>query len=250
MKDIKAVVYSGNRTVYPDMVTSAKSLLMHNKIDKVYFLIEDDVFPYEIPEIIETINMRNQKWFPDGGANTKSRFSYLVLMRAVLPYIFPDLDKILSLDMDTIILGDITPLWGMDIEKNYMAAVEEPTSAMGEKNHKETMFYVHQNEYFNTGVAFMNLKKQRDGFTNKNIDLLNKRTFYSVEQDTFNLLCEGKILKLPSDYNATRDWTAPTDNPLIYHYAGIPLEKWRREPLVKYFEKKSWAGVMEANRGL
>jgi hypothetical protein len=40
------------------MVTAAKSLLIHSNVDKIYFLIEDDNFPYELPPKTTTINIR------------------------------------------------------------------------------------------------------------------------------------------------------------------------------------------------
>ena len=246
----KSVVYAGNRTVYPDMVTAAKSLLMHNKVDDVYFLIEDDKFPYYIPDVIKTINVKNQKWFPSDSPNIKTRFSYIVLMRAVLSEIFPDLDKILSLDIDTIVLGDITSLWELPLDNYYFAAVEEPTSRKGGTNKKDPIFYENQNEYYNVGVTLYNLKKLRDGTTMKGVKLLNERAWYSVEQDTFNIVCGGKILKIPSDYNVCNYWTAPTVNPLIAHFAGDPLDQWRKEIIVKYFERFSWEKIMEENSKL
>ena len=41
------------------MLTAAKSLLMHSNVEKIYFLIEDDEFPYEVPQEIECINISN-----------------------------------------------------------------------------------------------------------------------------------------------------------------------------------------------
>jgi len=41
------------------MITAAKSLLEHSNVEKIYFLIEDDIFPYELPQEIECINVSN-----------------------------------------------------------------------------------------------------------------------------------------------------------------------------------------------
>ena len=45
---MKYAVYFGSREIYWDMATSAKSLLINSDVDKIFFLIEDDEFPYEI----------------------------------------------------------------------------------------------------------------------------------------------------------------------------------------------------------
>lgn len=242
----KVVVYAGSRNIYPDMVTAANSLLTHNKVDKIYFLIEDDIFPFKIPSVIETINVSNQTWFLDGGPNMKTRFTYIVLLRAALALLFPQYDRVLSLDVDTIVTGDISGIWDIDISNYYFAACTEPLSAKGAKWPKTARFYEKQDVYYNVGVTMYNLKMLREtGMAEKNIEMLNSEWFYSVEQDTFNITCGGKILEIPSDYNVNDIWTKPTDNPLIIHYAGVPLKKWRREPLVAEYWTDEIRTVME-----
>lgn len=52
---MKAAVYCGTRNLYRQMITAAKSLLIHSDVDKIYFLIEDDDFPYSLPPEIECL---------------------------------------------------------------------------------------------------------------------------------------------------------------------------------------------------
>lgn len=249
MSGERIAVYAGDRNVYSDMVTAVKSLLMHNVIDKVYLLIEDNVFPFPLPKMVETVNVSRQMYFPPDGANTKCRFSYMALMRAVLADIFPQYDKVLSLDIDTIVTGDISWLWDINLDGYYFAACPEPTSKKGERNQKNARFYYMQDEYYNVGVAMYNLKMLRGAVTKKVVRMLNEEPFYSVEQDVFNIVCGGKILSIPSKYN-TSDWTAPTNDPVIIHYAGIPLKRWREELLVREYAEMPMESVMAANRKL
>jgi len=37
-----------------------KSLLIHSNVEKIYFLIEDDEFPYKLPPEVECINVSKQ----------------------------------------------------------------------------------------------------------------------------------------------------------------------------------------------
>ena len=69
MKNERVAVYFGTRNVYGDMVVAAKSLLNHTRMDRIWFLIEDDTFPEELPEVIKTKNISDQQWFPPGGPN-------------------------------------------------------------------------------------------------------------------------------------------------------------------------------------
>ena len=41
----RVAVYMGTRNYYDMMVIAAKSLLSHTRMDRVWFLIEDDEFP-------------------------------------------------------------------------------------------------------------------------------------------------------------------------------------------------------------
>lgn len=247
----RIVVYAGNRTVYPDMVTIVKSLLMHNKIDAVWLIIEDDVFPYKMPDCVKTINASNQEYFPPDGANMKTRYSYLVLMRAVLADLFPQYDKVLSLDIDTIVTGDISALWELPLEDYYFAAIEEPKCRKGQMyGRKDPRYYVGQDRYYNAGVMMYNLKKMReDGIWQKNVELLNTEEFYSVEQDTMNMICSPHILPLDAYYNSS-PWTELRDDAAIVHFAGIKLEQWRKDLTARKYAEMPMESVIAANRKL
>ena len=117
---MRAVVYSGTRNVYQNMLTAAKSLLMHSNVEKIYFLIEDDFFPYQLPQEIECINVSNQQYFRKDGPNFANVCTYMVLLRAVYTKLFPHLDQILSLDNDTIINENISQLWQLDLTNYYL----------------------------------------------------------------------------------------------------------------------------------
>ena len=56
---MRAAAYSGTKNVYEDMLIAAKSLLEHSNVEEIYFLIEDDTFPYDLPPEIKCINISN-----------------------------------------------------------------------------------------------------------------------------------------------------------------------------------------------
>lgn len=209
MVNKKVAVYSGSKNLYPDMVTAVKSLLINSDVDIIYLLIEDDEFPFNLPDCVKTINVSNQDFFIENGPNMKSRYSYLAMMRAALCYIFPEIDIILSLDVDTIVDKDISDIWNLPLgDEYYFSASRE--------NHRcyEDVLYT------NMGVTLFNLKKLRDGKASEVIDILNHSKFSYVEQDVFNCLCQGRILDMPSCYNVNT-WTDNTSDERILHYAGI-----------------------------
>lgn len=206
---MKAAVYAGTRNLYLDMLPALNSLLIHSDVDKVYLLIEDDTFPYALPPEVECINISNQKFFPSSGPNYKNVLTYIVLLRAAYPKIFPQLDKILTLDIDTIVNENISELWDLDLTNYYLAAVEE------------TKISQKEGSYINMGVAMLNLKKIReDKKDDELIDALNTYWYRYKEQDCFNEFFRGQILILPSDYNACFQ-AAPPQHEKITHFAGL-----------------------------
>ena len=195
---------------------------MHSNVEKIYFLIEDDGFPYEIPPEIECINISNQTYFPADGPNFKNVLTYMVLIRAAYTKIFPDLDRILSIDMDTVVNENISDLWDLDLTNYYIAAVEERDLSLREGS------------YFNMGVAMLNLKKIRDdGKDDEIIHALNTYWYRYKEQDCFNEFFRGHALILPSDYNCCLQ-ADPPRHEKITHFAG--LYKLEQFPHFNYYK--------------
>lgn len=234
----KVVVYSGTSKVYPEMVTACKSLIANTDVDRIIFVAEQDrkKFPIPIPDYIEVVNVANQTYFPITSPNRSTRLTYMVLMRCAYYQMFPEEDAVLQLDIDTIVNQDISDLWDVNLDDYYLAAVREPASGKGGNMDKHI-----SDIYFNMGVALMNLKKFRDGKGDRIMRQLNGIKYKAAEQDCINEWCKGQILEIPSDFNASREWTAPTDNPKIIHYAGV--RHWQDEELWKYYESLSWEDV-------
>lgn len=206
---MKAAVYGATRNVYEDMLPSIKSLLLNSDVDKIYMLIEDDSFICELPKECEVINVSEQPYFSSNSVNYRQRWSYMILLRAVYSKIFPDLDRILSLDNDTLIYDDISELWDMDLDGYYFAAVKEPAKSEELKQ-----------LYTCIGVTMFNLDfLRKTGMDNRvYLELLNVR-YKFPEQDAFNKLCNGHILELPPEYGMSQ-WTTQCDDPKIEHFAA------------------------------
>lgn len=232
MRNKKVAVYTGTRNLYPEMVAAVKSMLIHSNVDEIWLYIEDDEFPYELPDIVKTKNVSDQKYFKPDGPNMNSKFTYMALMRATLYKEFPKLDKILALDVDTLVHADISDLWDIDLgDTYYLAAVPEPARSWRD------------DIYVNIGVTLYNLEMLRDGKGDEVVKALNEGNYTYMEQDVFNQKCKGKILPLPSEYNAT-NYTAPTNHPKIVHYAGMKYDEWKKMPLVDHYFNVPWTDIL------
>ena len=219
---MRAAVYCGTRNVYQDMIPSMKSLLIHSNVEKIYFLIEDDTFPYELPPEVECINVSGQEWFPASGLNMKNRCSYMVLLRSVFTKIFPHLDRILTIDNDTIVRENISELWDLDMRQYYIAGCVEPS--------KSTPIF----DYINMGVAMINLRAWRENHIDERlVEELNTYYFEETEQTAISIACQGHILVLNSMYNRNNYTNLRVGKEKIIHYAAI--KGWQEFPLVKKY---------------
>lgn len=219
------------------MVPAVKSLLIHSDVDEIYLYIEDDEFPkkYGMPgEVVKVRNAKDQKYFDPDGPNMNSRFTYMAMMRATFAKEFPKDERILSLDVDTIVDKDICELWDLPLDDGdgyYLAATYEP-----ERSDMEGYFYT------NIGVCLYNLSKLRDGKCDEVIKALNTKEYKYLEQDAFNELCQDQIYSMPPEYNS--NWfTKLVDIPKIVHYAGI--KKWSDKNLVKKYADLEWGQTMK-----
>lgn len=205
----KVAVYAGTENIYPQMYTALKSLLLNNQMDRVYLLIETDSFPYDVPDFVTLINVAEQPWFKPGSPNFKNRYSYMTLMRCVLGELFEKEERILWLDCDTIVNDDISDLFNINMNGYMYAAVMEPGKS------KDIFRYV------NAGVLLCNLELLR--LTAKELEMvhfLNTFQFPWLDQDVINLLCQGRIRLIGSEYN-TNHFTMECLRPKIIHYAAI-----------------------------
>ena len=209
----RVAVYAGTRNVYGMMAAAAKSLLETTHMDKVYFLIEDDAFPEPLPDVIQTWNVAeatdNGKWFfyPDG-PNYESQWTWLSLVRLVLPRVMEE-QRVLWLDVDTIVEQDIGEIFDRDLAGNYVAMVEEPVRSK------------YPFTYYNAGVMLMDLDALfKDEIWKKWVLLINREPFTAKDQDVINLICQGEILTLGPEWNCAGHITQNAEDPYIRHYAG------------------------------
>lgn len=224
----RAVSYCLTRNLYRDVIPSLKSLIANTPVDTVYMLIEDDGLPYDVPDCVRCVNVSDQTFFRKDGPNYNSRWTWMVMMRVALAKILTQEDRVLSLDADTLILRDLSPLWDIDLSGYYFAGVRE-TKISGETRRL----------YINNGVAMQNLAKLRDGTADRLITALNNTPYAFKEQDCINVLCQGQILELPSKYNATM-FTAPVPNEevAVRHFAGVL--QWAAREDVKEWMGREW----------
>lgn len=229
----KHAAYCGTRNIYGDMETAAKSLIAMSDVDTVHFIIEDPEFPHELPPIIKVHDMSGQTYFRQDGPNMRSGFTYMAMMRIALCKVLPRVKKVLSLDADTVCVGDVSGIWDMPIDNCYFSATPEW--------HRTGNGFV----YTNAGVTLYNLEKLRDGKADECISVLNSRQYTWLEQDIQNYLCQGRIHEMPSCYNSNW-WTDKNKyGARLVHFAGVARDGWINDNRVVGWRNATWDEVLK-----
>lgn len=222
----KLVVYAGTRNVYEQMYVSLKSLLLNTPVDGVFLFIEDDKFPYPVPENVVAVNVSGQEFFKPGSPNYGSPWSYMDLLRCALGMMLPEnIKQVLWLDIDTIVDVDISDLFEIDMTGFFFAGAFEP-------NKSHNLF-----RYINTGVTIHNLELLRAW--NKEAEMvsfLNAYKFGFPGQDVINLLAQGRIKLIDSEYNQN-EFVLPCVRPKIIHYAAMKADEYKKHWAYKKYEQ-------------
>lgn len=205
MDKVSIALITDNNYVVPTLVTMTSILKNKNKKSSIdiYILGHD-------------LTEENKKLLRMGGGTlvecsvSLSRFngshshvSVVDLTKFDLPNIFADLDKILYLDSDMIIRGDLAGLFATELGDNYVAAVKDMAAMRDVYAHID----LHLNNYFNAGMMLLNLKQMRkDKISEQLVEykMYHDRGWF-MSQDALNVIFEGRIVWLPPRYN----WMAP-----------------------------------------
>lgn len=170
---------------------------------------------------------------------------YRFLIQKLLPFY----DKVLYLDSDIVINGDISKLYNTDLQGKLLGAIRDiDFLANLNVKHGKRMGYAknvlkmkNPYDYFQAGVLVLNTKAMRERYTIKQwLTYASNPAFIYNDQDVLNAHCEGEVLYLPWEWNVVHDCggrvgnlfvQAPNDiydaymrsrnNPQIIHYAGF-----------------------------
>ena len=128
--------------------------------------------------------------------------SPMIYSRFLLPALLPStLDRVLYLDSDTLILGDIRELFHCALGTHCVAAVPDPAHrVMGKR------FGLPPGAYVNAGVQLMNLPRWREtDLGNRCIAAMQQpdaaQRFAAMDQDVLNVQLNGDFLPLSADDN-------------------------------------------------
>ena len=154
-----------------------------------------------------------------------------MLYTMILPDII-DVDKLIYLDSDMVVNSSLIELLQIDLDDNYVAAVEDANG----KKYAKRFGLKSDLKFFNTGVMLINCTKWRaDNIPQRavEISMKNTGTIFGYDQTVLNQLFEGKVefldlkwnlqycpLNVWATYNDKNEYKNAIKTPSIVHYVG------------------------------
>lgn len=239
------LVYAGNKAVFKGIMLSAMSIIKHcnkpitfhiltmdfmNKkpnyisiTDKQIELLNEIVKQVNADSIIKKHDMHDfYVNFFASGANKNSEYTPYTLLRLFFDLTDNVPDKVIYIDVDTMILGDISEMYNIDISDYEVGAVLD---YMGKMWVAPT--------YCNAGVLLLNMAKIKETKLFEKCRMrVSKRWMKMPDQSAIHKCVQYKMY-LPTKYNEQRDIKSDT---LIKHFnKGI---KWT--PFFHLYNIKQW----------
>lgn len=178
-------------------------------------------------------------------------FTRTIFYRLFLADMFPEYDKGIYIDADSVILSDLKELYDVELGDNLIAATKDNSIKYVEPLHvyiKDVLGLPFE-EYINSGMLVINMKAFREEhFTQHFLNLMKKYYFYciAVDQDYLNEIANGRILYLDDKWNAMpKDHKYDNEeikNPKIVHY-NLFYKPWYFKGIM--YEKYFWQYVKD-----
>ncbi len=223
-----SVMYAGNDKMFDGILISALSTIKHNKCPfNVYILTMkyEDFSPFSesqrafIEKIYQSANKKSKVFIIDvkehflkhlsNSANAKTDYTPYSFLRLFADRL--DLpEKVLYLDTDTVVNGDLSELFNTDLKGFEYGAVLDYYG-------KYFMGY----HYINSGVMLLNLPEiRKTGLFEKAVKLCAEKRLFLPDQTAIHRLTTNKLI-LPRKFNEQKDYNS--DDTVIQHFTKTIL---------------------------
>ncbi|MGN8371924.1 glycosyltransferase family 8 protein, partial [Helicobacter pylori] len=200
---------------------------------------------------------------------SQKRFSKMIMCRFFFASLFPQYDKMIMFDVDTLFVNDMSESFFIPLEAHYFGAVREKDLIAMDRNSAKDLYELRQmhaktigvanafpnleevqilfDNYFNAGFLALNLKSWRkENLENQLIAffILKNEKLLFPEQDALCFVCRGRILELPYSYNAHPSFLDTPSFPSIKE--ARMLHFWGDKPwkLLSVIGAKKWHEIL------
>lgn len=181
--------------------------------------------------------------------HTSNHLSIEAVYRLLIPDVLPEYKKVMYLDGDIVVTGDIAEFYASDIEGYVLGAIHEPIYDWTDQYWREHL-NLHYADAFNSGIILINTEQfRKEKIKEKCIRLLEddwmkpKKVFEYLDQDVLNITCSGKVKFLSPVWNLqcqmyirdikkiydeyAEEFEQAHKDPKIIHYAGL-VKPWKQ----------------------
>lgn len=173
---------------------------------------------------LEFVNVSEQLEKMSNMLCMRDYYSRETYYRFFIARLFPQYDKVLYLDCDIAINGDISELFNLELGNNLLGAASDDVipGVPAFVDYVEKALGVNRYKYFNAGILVINTKLFREeNIESQFVDLLKKISFIvAQDQDYLNVICQDRIKYFDNEWNKGAFKTPEFENklPKLIHY--------------------------------
>lgn len=161
--------------------------------------LSNDAFTVTLEDVTEFLSEVSRK------LPVRDYFTSSTYFRMFIPDMFPEYDKAVYLDSDTIVTGDISKLYDHDMGGCYIGGVHDQVILQTPvfSDYAERVLGIDRYEYFSAGILLLNCKAFREKrLFDRFVELLNTYDFVvAQDQDYLNLMCKDHVLWIDRNWN-------------------------------------------------
>ncbi|MDR1146985.1 MAG: glycosyltransferase family 8 protein [Verrucomicrobiales bacterium] len=134
--------------------------------------------------------------------SVRAHYTHATYLRFDLPRLLPELERVLYLDGDVIVQGDLRELYATPFGHCCVAAALDCLDSYA-ANYVQSQLFFSPNRYFNAGVLLMNLAAfRREGLTRQLVEFTQQRPWLMLQdQDALNVVLQGQVKYVGAEYN-------------------------------------------------
>lgn len=171
----------------------------------------------------------------------RNDFNKTPYYKLLIPELIPkNINRILYLDVDIVVNGNIKELYYLDINDKFIAAVPDPIINKNDKEYKRRLGMSEEDNYFNSGVLLFDLNNFRKEYTlEKALKYIqiNGQYFKFHDQEVLNGMYFKQFYTLDETYNYITMYRSPID--FIKHYI-IDLRDKNENIIIHFANLKPW----------
>ncbi len=188
---------------------------------QVMYEMEDEQFSVQFDDVTDYLKSISDK------LPLRDYYSKTTYYRLFIAEMFPELDKAIYIDSDTVVLGDVAELYDYDLGDCYVGACNEQVMIQEDVygTYVEKVLGVERNNYFNAGMIVINCEQfRKNAVLDQFVELLHMYNFVvTQDEDYLNLICHNKVRWLPQKWNIEvfGQLACPEEEICMLHYIMV-----------------------------